>query len=146
MVAHYREISFSNFSVQSFLNTNWGAFWSPLGPHLPFPCCLIIQCLFFCLYTLFCFLFFFPSFFLYVFSPSLVLVASQYHGWVFLLLLDLQLKCSSQVSGCIDLYLLSAADEIRRELWHTNCYQHNDGPWTSERLSLFFILVYVSSV
>jgi hypothetical protein len=81
-----------------------------------------------------------------MFSHCLLLVASQYHGWVFLLLLDLQLKCSSQVSGCIDLYLLSAADEIRRELWHTNCYQHNDGPWTSERLSLFFILVYVSSV
>jgi hypothetical protein len=41
-----------------------------------------------------------------MFSHCLLLVASQYHGWVFLLHLDLQLKCSSQVSGCINLYLL----------------------------------------
>ncbi len=68
----------------------WEAFGSPLGPHLFFLCCLcFFSC---CMYSFFRVLFTFS--FLYIFSPSLVLVGSQYHGWVFWLLPDLQQKLS----------------------------------------------------
>ncbi len=46
--------------------------------------------------------FFLPSSFLYVFPPSILLVASQYHGKVFLLLHDLWQKLSMKVSGYTD--------------------------------------------
>jgi hypothetical protein len=38
--------------------------------------------------------------------PLMVLDASQYHGWVFLLLLDLQQKLSIQAYGYTSLYPL----------------------------------------
>jgi hypothetical protein len=77
----------------------WGAVLCSLGSLWLSPFHLLFYGFFFLLCASLCF----PLNFSLCF---LLLVVSQYHGWVFLLLLDLQLKCSSQVSGCIDLYLL----------------------------------------
>jgi hypothetical protein len=49
---------------------------------------------------------FYLSVFFYLFFPSMVLIASQYHGGVFPLLLDLQQKLSMQACGCTGLYPL----------------------------------------
>jgi hypothetical protein len=85
--------------------------------------------------------FFLPSSFLYAFPPFILLVASQYHGRVFLLLHDLQQKLSMKVSGYTDYThcreLMMSVGSCDR--WVAIIHVTVDGSWECEETVTFVL-------